>query len=437
MRYFAWKPYVPVAKRREQAANKLAGMQKKGAKVSPVIIEGRTIASSFWGKSWCDNLERYSDYASRLPRGRSYVRNGSVLDLQIAKGEITAKVSGSELYTIRISIAPVPAKRSASLARDCAGTIDSVVELLQGRISKGVMERVCRQGDGLFPAPNEIELSCSCPDWADMCKHVAAALYGVGTRLDTQPDLLFTLRGIDAHDIIAKAGVHLATPAPGRASEKVLADDDMAALFGLDMAYEASPVPAAATLPVRLQSKAATKRMLAKAAASERDNTGPGASVSSSARQSRRPSSPGSDVKRPLDNPRKPSRRDVIATPPRLAKSKTKPPAGRASTKALGHLEALIEEATVDAYGLAEQAVGFYTLIGERLVLPFKTKVLGREADVVAIEMDDDDRLVAACKVGRRRKRIGLFDLALPSKRPAGADCIVAYRLWCSRIGLG
>ncbi len=447
MRYFAWKPYVPVAKRREQAAKKLAGMQKKGAKVSPVIIEGRTIASSFWGMSWCDNLERYSDYASRLPRGRSYVRNGSVLDLQIATGEITAKVSGSELYTIRISIAPVPPERSASLARDCAGTIDSVVELLQGRIAKGVMDRVCRQGDGLFPAPKEIKLSCSCPDWADMCKHVAAALYGVGARLDRQPELLFMLRGIDAHDMIAKAGAHLAKPASGTASDKVLADDDMAALFGLDMADEALPVPAPAALPVRPQSKAATRRMLAKAAVSKPDNAGPGpAEVDANGSRSRHAPSAGRNAGRrrgsAMTQPQvppglQPPSRQVIATPARLVASKTKPPAGRATTKARGHLEALIEEATIDAHDVAEQAAGFYNLIDEQLLLPFKTKVLGREADVVAIDMDDDDRLVAVCKVGRRRQRIGLVDLALPSKRPPGADWIVAYRLWCGRNGIG
>jgi hypothetical protein len=165
MSFWSWKPYVPVAKRREKAAQKLAKMQKQGAKVSPVVIKGRTIASSFWGRSWCENLERYSDYASQLPRGRSYVRNGSVLDLQIAKGEITAKVAGSELYSIHITIAPAPAERWTSLAKDCAGTIDSVIELLQGRIDKGVMDRVCRRGDGLFPSPKEIKLSCSCPDW--------------------------------------------------------------------------------------------------------------------------------------------------------------------------------------------------------------------------------------------------------------------------------
>src|SRR5262245_7206191 len=245
MSFYAWKPYVPVATRRAQAAKKLAKMQKKGAKVSPVLIEGRTIASSFWGKAWCENLERYSDFASRLPRGRTYVRNGSVLDLQITKGGITAKVSGSELYTIKITITAVAVPRWKSICNDCAGSINSVVELLQGRLAKGVMDRVCRRGEGLFPEPKEIKLSCSCPDWADMCKHVAATLYGVGARLDKQPELLFALRGVDAKDMIVGAGRLLAAPKRVAAERKVLADDNMAALFGLDIAVEGEAPSAA------------------------------------------------------------------------------------------------------------------------------------------------------------------------------------------------
>ena len=170
------------------------------------MIEGRTIARTFWGKAWCDNLERYSDYANRLPRGRTYVRNGSVVDLQIAPGEVNATVSGSELYKVAVKVSAVPKARWNSICTDCAGAIDSLVELLQGRFSKGVMERICQQKTGLFPAPDEIEFSCSCPDWASMCKHVAAVLYGIGARLDEQPELLFKLRKVDEKDLIAKAG---------------------------------------------------------------------------------------------------------------------------------------------------------------------------------------------------------------------------------------
>src|SRR5205085_2379346 len=202
---WGWRPYVSVAQRQAEAMRKIAQLRKKGHVVSPVEIEGRGIAATFWGKSWCTNLERYSDYANRLPRGRTYVRNGSVVDLQITKGEVAAMVAGSSLYRIKIAIAPVKAARWKSICRDCAGTVDSLVELLQGRLAKGVMDRVCREGDGLFPAPGEIKLSCSCPDWADMCKHVAAALYGVGARLDEKPQLLFVLRGVDENELLARA----------------------------------------------------------------------------------------------------------------------------------------------------------------------------------------------------------------------------------------
>jgi uncharacterized Zn finger protein len=243
MSFGGWKPYVPVAKRRAQAAQKLAKLQKQGQTITPVVAR-RTIAASFWGKSWCDNLERYSDYANRLPRGRTYIRNGSVVDLQIGKGQITAKVAGSELYSISITIAPVAEPKWKALAKDCAGNIDSVVELLQGKLAKGVMDRVCRQGDGLFPAPKEITLSCNCPDWADMCKHVAATLYGVGARLDEQPELLFALRGVDQGDLIASAATGMVGPRRAVAKGKVLADADMAAMFGLDMVEGGAP-PAA------------------------------------------------------------------------------------------------------------------------------------------------------------------------------------------------
>lgn len=258
--YFGWHPYVPVAQRRRQAKNKLAQLRKKGEKTTPVTIEGREIAGSFWGKSWCENLERYSDYESRLPRGRSYVRNGAVVDLKIAGGEVTALVLGSQLYRIRITIAPVKPQAWKSICRDCSGTVSSLVELLQGRLARSVMERVCRKGDGLFPAPKDIKLSCSCPDWASMCKHVAAALYGVGARLDGSPELLFLLRGVDQNDLIA-AGPQTALCAP--ANGKVLDDGDLAAVFGLEMAdapKTARSAKAAAVDPRARQRRAGTAK---------------------------------------------------------------------------------------------------------------------------------------------------------------------------------
>jgi uncharacterized Zn finger protein len=248
MSFYEWRPYVPVAERRRQAERKLAKLKKRGEAVAPVRIEGRIIAKSFWGKSWCTNLERYSDFENRLPRGRTYVRNGSILDLRIAKGEVIAMVAGSALYKVKAAIAPVAASRWKAICRDCAGTIDSLVELLQGRLAKGVMDRVCREGDGLFPTPSEIKLSCSCPDWADMCKHVAAVLYGVGARLDQTPQLLFLLRGVDENELLAGAGPNLSLVKSAHSKSSVLDETDMAALFGLEMAADADsaiPVPVA------------------------------------------------------------------------------------------------------------------------------------------------------------------------------------------------
>lgn len=241
MSYFGFRPYVPVAKRRQQAAREMEKLRKKGKIVSPVVIEGRKIARNFWGKAWCENLERYSDYANRLPRGRTYVRNGLVVDLQMARGRISAMVSGSEIYTVNIDISTVPPTRWKSIHGDCLGSIGSLVELLQGKLSKNVMERVCRPGDGLFPSPSEIRMKCSCPDGARMCKHVAATLYGAGARLDEAPDLLFTLRGVDRSELIVSAGADLPMMKTGVPSDRILADDDMAALFGVEM----NPDPAA------------------------------------------------------------------------------------------------------------------------------------------------------------------------------------------------
>jgi uncharacterized Zn finger protein len=233
--YYGWKPYVPAAERRRKAAREVEKRRKQGHILSPVSIEGRAIVKTFWGKSWCENLERYSDYANRLPRGRTYVRNGSVVDLQIESGSIHALVSGSELYDVALKIAPVGKQRWKSICNDCAGAIDSLVELLQGRFSKGVMERICRESQGLFPSPAEIKLSCSCPDSAGMCKHIAAALYGVGARFDQRPELLFRLRAVDEKELIAGAGKALPLSSRVPAAGRVLKSEDLSDIFGLDI----------------------------------------------------------------------------------------------------------------------------------------------------------------------------------------------------------
>lgn len=234
--YFGWKPRPSVAARRRQAELEKAKLSKKGRTIAPVAIQGRKIAHTFWGKAWCANLESYSDYANRLPRGRSYVCNGLVVHLEIAAGSISALVRGSSLYTVSITIDSVPKARWRSIQKDSGGAIDSIVELLQGRFSLAVMERISRQGEGLFPSPREIHLHCSCPDEAVMCKHVAATMYGVGARLDAQPELLFTLRKVDAQDLITTVDAHTRLTAGGRSSAKLLKGSNLSELFGLQLA---------------------------------------------------------------------------------------------------------------------------------------------------------------------------------------------------------
>jgi uncharacterized Zn finger protein len=242
---FGWKPYVPVAKRRKQAARTVAKLAKAGGTLKPVTAGRGAMTRTFWGNAWCRNLEQYSDYANRLPRGRTYLRNGSVIDLQIAVGTATAQVMGSSLYRVKVEIAAVPAKKWQDIAHDCAQSIDSLVELLQGQLSTSVMERITRPGTGLFPSPKEISFDCSCPDWAAMCKHVAATLYGIGARLDAQPELLFSLRQVDATELIAKVRASgpavRKTPGAGR----ILDSSKLADVFGIEIAGQAAQAPPA------------------------------------------------------------------------------------------------------------------------------------------------------------------------------------------------
>lgn len=230
-----WAPYVSVADRRLKAEREIANLKRQGESVSPVTIDGRKISKTFWGSAWCDNLESYLDYESRLPRGRSCVRHGLVLDLQIGQGEIKALISGSTIYHVNITIDEVKRTKWRAICSDCSKGVDSLIELLQGNFSKGVMERVCQQGAGLFPSPAEIHMTCTCPDHASMCKHVAGALYAVGARLDQEPEFLFRLRGVNADEMIAQADASKSASISEVDADRVLVEQDLSELFGLDM----------------------------------------------------------------------------------------------------------------------------------------------------------------------------------------------------------
>ena len=257
---WGWAPYVSVASRKARAEKATAALRKKGGALEPVSIEGRTIARTFWGKSWCRNLERYGDYANRLPRGRSYLANGLVVDLKVAAGRVTALVQGSHLYEVEVSVARLPEPRWKEIRSECAGKIDSLVELLSGRLSEAVMAVVTRPGAGLFPAPAEIRMRCSCPDSARLCKHLAAALYGIGARLDRSPELLFLLREVDHLELVTAAAE--APVAAATTSEDTLAGADLSSIFGIDLeGGEARPKAAARrAAPAPSPQKAAAKR---------------------------------------------------------------------------------------------------------------------------------------------------------------------------------
>ncbi len=242
--YWHYPAYTPVSSLKYDAEREIQARIKRGESVEPVRIDGKAIASTFWGKAWCRNLESYSDYENRLPRGRTYVRGGMVIDLKVLPGNVTALVRGTSLYSINIKIEKVPEKQWEAIRRECSGKIDSLVALLSGKLSSSVMDVVTRKGTGLFPAPREIQMTCSCPDWAGLCKHLAAVLYGIGARLDKKPELLFLLRNVDHNDLITEPGMVAGVEVRGQ--ETGISHDELSGLFGIEIHDEAKPSPAVA-----------------------------------------------------------------------------------------------------------------------------------------------------------------------------------------------
>jgi uncharacterized Zn finger protein len=268
--------YVSAGEKRARAAEAVARLtrRRKGPPPSPVVVTGRKIASTFWGQAWCDNLESYADFAYRLDRGRSYVRHGAVVDLQIEATRVRSSVAGTRLYAVEVTIRPLERSRWKALVAGCGDRIDSVVSLLDGRLPDAVLRLVTHRERGLFPAPRQIAMTCTCPDWAGMCKHVAATLYGVGARLDQRPDLLFLLRGVDHNDLVHAAAARLATAAPAAASGDagVTEGGDLGALFGIELTASAPPAAARrGALDARAKGEAARAKTARARAAKTRD----------------------------------------------------------------------------------------------------------------------------------------------------------------------
>lgn len=238
-----YNDYVPVAERRRQALKKMDKLREAGEDIQPIEpFKYRGIAKSFWGKAWCRHLEKFSDYSNRLPRGRTYVRNGSVCHLGIEPETASAMVSGSEMYELSIHIEPLDPEKWSAIKNGCRGKIGSLIELLQGKISDEIMTVVTDRDNGLFPHPSEIRFNCNCPDWADMCKHVAASMYGIGVRLDTEPELLFKLRGVNHEELIAaEAAVDGLGAGKRSRRRRTLNSESVGDVFGIDLEEEAAP----------------------------------------------------------------------------------------------------------------------------------------------------------------------------------------------------
>ena len=238
----SWYYYEDTREIKARRQREIEKRRKRGEKLVPLTVpEGsRKLAHTFWGKAWCEHLESHSDYEYRLPRGRSYLRQGNVYNLAIEPGVVTAEVAGSALYEVRVTIQPLAAKAWKALKKDCAGQVASLLDLLAGKLGDGMLRAVADPERGLFPKPKEIHLSCSCPDHADMCKHVAAVLYGVGVQLDTAPDLFFVLRSVDPSELLATTAYDTLTHA--QSTDTALVGEDLSALFGIDLAA-AEPKP--------------------------------------------------------------------------------------------------------------------------------------------------------------------------------------------------
>lgn len=250
--------YVSVAEKKAKAAKKLKQLSKKNPNMKPVILQGTAIARTWWGKAWNRNLERYADYHNRIGRGRSYVRHGAVLDLQIDSGEVRASVQGSQSspYSVIISIKTLKKDIWQTIINQCQGMLESLQELINGSFPKAMAEIFTHKDSGLFPSPKEINFSCSCPDWADMCKHVAAALYGIGARLDESPELFFKLRNVEMDKLVGQAiseHKQKLLDLASKKSSRIIEEADLSQTFGIEFEHNsgiASSVSSESAVPI-------------------------------------------------------------------------------------------------------------------------------------------------------------------------------------------
>lgn len=271
----SWYQYESAREKKQRMERELKKRIARGETLQPLVLaEGkRKIAHTFWGNAWCQHIESYRDYENRLPRARTYLRQGTVYNLSVEPGKIRAQVAGSTLYDVEITIHPMSAEAWEGVKQACAGQIGSLLDLLSGQLGSGVMAVIADKERGLFPGPREIRFNCNCPDYADLCKHSGAVLYGVAVKFDADPSVFFRLRGVDPTDLLASGAEQALAPA----AETALGEEDLSALFGIDLGQgpeEAEaplePTPAMAMATAKPKRKTPVRRAVKEKAAAKK-----------------------------------------------------------------------------------------------------------------------------------------------------------------------
>ncbi len=224
--------YVRVQKRRTYARDIAAQLERQGEILTPAVAHGKNIANQFWGRAWCHAIDEWQDCAYRLPGGRSLLKNGGVIDLKISRNSVIARVAADQVYDVQLHYRDADPYSVAELRSQCAGKLTGLLDFIQGKLSEEVMQYICNPVYGLFPEYGDFKISCTCLDDAVLCRHAAAALYAVATRLDDEPELFFTLRGIDAKDFFEAEDILTQT---GSNSAEGLSADELSKTFGIDI----------------------------------------------------------------------------------------------------------------------------------------------------------------------------------------------------------
>ena len=226
--------YTTVASLKARAARATKTLKD----AEPVIPHPHTrkMCLTWWGQEWCNNLESYADYRSRLERGRRYVRSNTVVDLKIFANQVKAKVQGTDLYEVTVDFAKPKPADIEKIKKLTGNRIANVEMLLKGNFPDELKELFTQNKPGLFPTPEEIKFDCDCLDWADMCKHVAAVMYGIGIRIDADPLQFFKLRGIDIDEFLTQVvddKVANMLKNIDVKSDRIMKDANVATIFGI------------------------------------------------------------------------------------------------------------------------------------------------------------------------------------------------------------